>query len=48
MTFKCNNGAEIKFEETPYYFTVTIGKKTWYWEKGTGKFDGTDFELDGN
>lgn len=44
MTFKCENGIVLEFEETPYYFKVTVGHKTWYWNKDTGKFDGTSFD----
>jgi len=40
---KLDNGNEIRFEETPYYFKITIGKRTWYWKKETGEFDGTSF-----
>ena len=40
MIFKCNNGVEIKFEETPYYYKVIVGSETWYWNMDTGQFDG--------
>ena len=40
MIFKCKNGVEIKFEETPYYYKVTVGNETWYWNRDTGQFDG--------
>lgn len=36
---------KIKFEITPYYYKVTSGKRTWYWNKDTGEFDGTSFSL---
>lgn len=42
---KCNNGIKVKFEETPYYYKVTVGNKTWYWNKDTGEFDGTSFRI---
>lgn len=42
---KCENGKDIKFEETPYYFKVTVGRKTWYWNKDTGEFDGTSWDM---
>lgn len=45
MVFKCTNGVEIKFGETPCYYKVTVGKKTWYWNKDTGEFDGTSFPV---
>ena len=45
---KCTNGEKVKFEETPYYFKLTIGRKTWYWNKDTGEFDGTSFDMTGN
>jgi len=45
MVVQCANGVEIKFEETPYYFTVTVGGKTWYWDIDTGKFSGTSVEV---
>ena len=44
MLFKCGNGNVLEFEETPYYFKVTVGNKTWYWSKGTGKFDGVSWD----
>jgi len=40
MVFKCKNGVEIKFEETPYYYKITVGNSTWYWDRDTGQFDG--------
>lgn len=46
MVFKCKNGVEIRFEETPYYYKVTVGKRTWYWNRGTGQFDGTSCKVD--
>ena len=45
MTIKCDNGSEIKIEETPLYVKVIVGKKTWYWNKGTGEFDGISFDT---
>ncbi len=42
---KCSNGVEVKFEETPYYYKLTIGNKTWYWNRDTGEFDGTSFRV---
>ena len=46
MVIKCDNGIELKFEETTYYLTVTVGAKTWYWNKGIGKFDGTSYQVE--
>ena len=46
MTFKFTNGEEIVFEETPYYYKVTVGRKTWYWNKDTGEFDGTSCRVE--
>ena len=40
MVFKCKNGVELKFEETPYYFKLTMGNKVWYWDRDTGEYDG--------
>ena len=37
---KCDNGTSILFEETKLYFKLTIGKKTWYWRKDNGEYDG--------
>ena len=37
---KCENGERVTFEGTPYYFKITIGGKTWYWDRDTGKYDG--------
>ncbi len=45
---KCSKGIKVKFEETPYYYKVTVGKKTWYWNKDTGEFDGTSFDMTEN
>lgn len=42
---KCTNGEKVKFEETPYYFKLTIANKTWYWNSDTGEFDGTSFPI---
>jgi len=40
MVVQCGNGIIIQAEESPYYFMVTIGRKTWYWNIDTGEFDG--------
>jgi len=45
MTTKCNNGVEIKIEESPLFLKVIVGDKTWYWSKETGEFDGTSFRV---
>lgn len=45
MKVKCTNGKEIEFKETPYYYSVTVDSKTWYWNKDTGEFDGESFRL---
>ena len=42
---KLKNGKEIKLEEKSYYFTITIGKRIWYWDKDTGEFDGTSYRV---
>lgn len=42
---KLKNGQSIKFEETPYYFKVSVGKRTWYWVWETGEFDGTSCKV---
>ena len=44
---KCINGERIIFEETPYYFKITIGDRTWYWDKDTGKYDGESYQVEG-
>lgn len=44
MIIKCNNGAEIEIEESQSYVKVSVGDKTWYWSKETGRFDGTSFD----
>lgn len=36
---------KVRFEVTPYYYKVTSGKKTWYWNKDTGEFDGTSWKV---
>ena len=42
---KLENGGRISFEETPYYFKITVGKRTWYWVRETGEYDGTSFKV---
>lgn len=42
---KCATGDAVTFEETPYYFKLTIGIKTWYWDKDTGKYDGISVRV---
>ena len=44
---KCSDGAKIRIEETPYYYKVIVGGKAWYWNRETGKFDGTSSPLRG-
>ena len=39
------NGEKLEFKESPYYFTITIGKKTWYWDRDTGKYDGVSYQV---
>ncbi len=43
--YKDARKAEIKFEVSPFYFTVTNKHKTWYWNKETGEFDGTSWDM---
>ena len=45
MMIKCNNGVEIKIEESQLYVKVIVDRKTWYWNKETGEFDGTSFDV---
>ena len=40
------NGEKLEFRESPYYFTITIGKKTWYRVRETGKYDGTSYRVE--
>jgi len=42
---KLENGKTIRFEETPYYHKITVGKRTWYWIRETGEFDGTSSKV---
>ena len=42
---ECTNGEKVKFEETPNYFILTIGDKSWYWDRATGKYDGTSWAI---
>ncbi len=42
---KATNGVDVVFKETPYYFKLTVGKKTWYWDKDTGEYDGTSWKI---
>ena len=41
MESVCKNGTKVVFEETEFYFKLTMGDKTWYWNKDTGEYDGT-------
>jgi len=43
---KCTNGEDLRFEETPYYFKIIIGRKVWYWDRDTGKYDGTACQVE--
>jgi hypothetical protein len=45
MIVKCENGVVIEAKESPYYFVVTVDKRTWYWNKDTGKFSGTSKKV---
>ena len=45
MTIKCDNGTEIRIEESRLYVKVIVGNKAWYWNKETGEFDGTSFKV---
>ena len=35
----------IKLAISDFYYPLTVGKKTWYWVKKTGEFDGTSWEI---
>ncbi len=39
------NGEKLEFSESPYYFTITTGKMTWYWIQETGEYDGTSHQI---
>jgi len=45
MVIKCENGVTIEAKESPCYFMVVIGNRTWYWNKDTGKFSGTSKKI---
>ena len=45
MTIKCDNGVEIRIEESQRYVMVIVGNKIWYLNKDTGEFDGTSFDV---
>lgn len=47
ISVKCANGTEIKIEEDDLYLRVIVGQKTWFWNRGTGEFDGTAVKLEG-
>ncbi|KKL84395.1 hypothetical protein LCGC14_1965160 [marine sediment metagenome] len=36
---------KVRFEITPYYYKVISGQGTWYWNKDTGEFDGTSYQV---
>ncbi len=35
----------LEFKASDLYYTITVGNKTWYWNKEDGKFDGTSIDL---
>jgi hypothetical protein len=45
---KCENGTKVFFKETIRYLKLTIGNKTWYWNRGTGEYDGISVGGCGN
>jgi len=45
MIVRSKNGKDLICEITPYYFKVTLGNKTWYWNIDTGEYDGESIEL---
>ena len=45
MAVKCRDGIELKFEERSFYYRVTVGNKSWYWNKETGKYDGVSIKV---
>jgi hypothetical protein len=40
MLVQCDNGTQVICEKSPYYFMVTVGDETWYWNRETGEFEG--------
>ncbi len=36
---------KIRLEVSPYYLKVIVGRKTYYFERKTGKFDGTSYQV---
>ena len=36
---------KVRFDITPFYYKVTSGKRAWYWNRDTGDFDGTSWEV---
>ena len=45
MVIKCDNGIEIRIEESQLYVKVIVNSYIWYWSKETGEFDGTSFDT---
>lgn len=45
LSSECLNGETIRAEEGPFYFKVTVGDKTWYWNRDTSEYDGTSFTI---
>ena len=39
-------GDKITLEVSPYYLKVIVGKKTYYFKKETGEFDGTSYQVE--
>lgn len=40
-------GDNINLEVGLYFFKVTADKKTWYWDKVTGVYDGVAYQVGG-
>ncbi len=48
-SIECDDlGDKIKLGVSPYYLKVIVGRKIYYFEKETGKFDGTSFDMTEN
>jgi len=38
-------GSKIALEVTPHYLKVILGRETYYFDKETGNFDGTSYQV---
>lgn len=45
---KCTNGETVSFEGMSYYPKLTVGEKTWHWDRNMCKYGGVSCDGDGD